>query len=68
MGNLLYSRADVTIISNLVPDRIINNWIRPKSNLLRFHTCPSYLQVCLFVLRFYGPVNPWGHVERGQFT
>ena len=24
--------------------------------------------VCLFVLRFYGPVNPMGHVERGQFT
>ena len=23
---------------------------------------------CLFVLRFYGPVNPRGHVERGQFT
>ena len=23
---------------------------------------------CLFVLRFYGPVNPVGHVERGQFT
>ena len=23
---------------------------------------------CLFVLRFYGPVNPMGHVERGQFT
>ena len=22
----------------------------------------------LFVLRFYGPVNQWGHVERGQFT
>ena len=22
----------------------------------------------LFVLRFYGPVNPMGHVERGQFT
>ena len=22
----------------------------------------------LFVLRFYGPVNPVGHVERGQFT
>ena len=22
----------------------------------------------LFVLRFYGPVNPKGHVERGQFT
>ena len=22
----------------------------------------------LFVLRFYGPVNPIGHVERGQFT
>ena len=21
----------------------------------------------LFVLRFYGPVNPMGHVERGQF-
>ena len=24
--------------------------------------------ICLFVLRFYGPVNPLGHVERGQFT
>ena len=24
--------------------------------------------VCLFVLRFYGPVNPMGHVEHGQFT
>ena len=24
--------------------------------------------VCLFVLRFYGPVNQWGHVERDQFT
>ena len=23
---------------------------------------------CLFVLRFYGPVNPRGHVECGQFT
>ena len=23
---------------------------------------------CLFVLRFYGPVNPMGHVERGQFS
>ena len=22
----------------------------------------------LFVLKFYGPVNPLGHVERGQFT
>ena len=22
----------------------------------------------LFVLRFYGPVNLMGHVERGQFT
>ena len=22
----------------------------------------------LFVLRFYGPMNPIGHVERGQFT
>ena len=22
----------------------------------------------LFVLRFYGPGNPIGHVERGQFT
>ena len=22
----------------------------------------------LFVLRLYGPVNPMGHVERGQFT
>ena len=21
-----------------------------------------------FVLRIYGPVNPMGHVERGQFT
>ena len=26
------------------------------------------VHVCLFVLRFYGPVNPMGHVERGQFT
>ena len=25
-------------------------------------------EVDLFVLRFYGPVNPMGHVERGQFT
>ena len=25
-------------------------------------------QRCLFVLRFYGSVNPMGHVERGQFT
>ena len=24
--------------------------------------------VCLFVLRFYDPVNPMGHVERGQLT
>ena len=24
--------------------------------------------VSLFVLRFYGPVNPMGHVERVQFT
>ena len=22
----------------------------------------------LFVLRFYGPVNPMGHIERDQFT
>ena len=22
----------------------------------------------VFLLRFYGPVNPMGHVERGQFT
>ena len=22
---------------------------------------------CLFALRFYGPVNPLDHVERGQF-
>ena len=22
----------------------------------------------LFVLRFYSPVNQWGHVERGQFS
>ena len=33
-----------------------------------------YMQLCrklmpyLFVLWFYGPVNPWGHVKRGQFT
>ena len=25
-------------------------------------------KICLFVLRFYGPVNPMGHVEHGQFT
>ena len=24
--------------------------------------------VNLFVLRFYGPVNPMGHVEPGHFT
>ena len=24
--------------------------------------------IYLFVLRFNGPVNPMGHVERGQFT
>ena len=23
---------------------------------------------CLFVLNFYGPVKPMGHVERSQFT
>ena len=27
----------------------------------------SSLQRC-FVLRFYGSVNPMGHVKRGQFT
>ena len=26
------------------------------------------MSVCLFVLRFYGSVNPMGHVERSQFT
>ena len=24
--------------------------------------------LCLFVLRFYGPVNPMGSCQRGQFT
>ena len=26
------------------------------------------LPLGLFVLRFYGPVNQWGHVECSQFT
>ena len=32
--------------------------------------CGRQLTFFLFVLRFYGPVNPMalGHVERGQFT
>ena len=25
-----------------------------------FNECPQYMFVCLFVLRFYGPVNPIG--------
>ena len=32
--------------------------------------CANYKDemICLFVFRFYSPVNPMGHVERGQFT
>ena len=28
----------------------------------------GYCSFCLFVLRFYSPVNPMGHVERSQFA
>ena len=27
-----------------------------------------FYMIPVFVLRFYGSVNPMGHVERGQFT
>ena len=37
---------------------------RNKSVQLRYHNMPAFfitcLFVCLFVLRFYGPVNPMG--------
>ena len=29
---------------------------------------PFKWNICLFELRFCSPVNPMGHVERGQFT
>ena len=57
-----------------------NNYGRLSLPRLRLSRITAYLKekpgpcfkmetyYCLFVLRFYGPVNPIGHVERGQFT
>ena len=40
-------------------------WMRPNKQKCPFRVTLPYL---LFVLRFYGPINPRGHVECGQFT
>ena len=56
----------------------IENFTTKKWKRGSFHISAQYIDCgnllelprrgCLFVLRFYGPVNPLGHVEHGQFT
>ena len=68
-------KRKITSQECLTKTAILNNiLIAPEKrgiHLFSFFFCVCVcvsVDVCLFVLRFYGPVNPMGHAERGQFT
>ena len=64
----------VAVISTFTPLEVSPSFAIHMSSLpkkkcnVSFLPSERHLRFCLFVLRFNGAVNPWGHVPRGLFT